>query len=113
MKKKIEEMLAEAEKFAETDKEKRQAIDLTNQAEFLCFETEKCLSYFKENMSEERKRDINKLIENVRQEIKNNNYEDLKLQIKNLSVSLAEIYTGLESFKGEIPDDSDDSLNES
>jgi molecular chaperone DnaK len=34
-------MLAEAEKFATADKEKRENIDLKNQAEALCFEAEK------------------------------------------------------------------------
>jgi molecular chaperone DnaK (HSP70) len=34
-------MLAEAEKYASLDKEKRENIDLKNQAEALCFEAEK------------------------------------------------------------------------
>jgi molecular chaperone DnaK len=34
-------MLAEAEKYASADKEKRETIDLKNQAETLCFEAEK------------------------------------------------------------------------
>jgi molecular chaperone DnaK len=40
----VEEMLAEAEKYASADKEKRENIDLKNQAEALCFEAEKELS---------------------------------------------------------------------
>jgi molecular chaperone DnaK (HSP70) len=40
-------MLAEAEKFASADKEKRENIDLKNQAEALCFEAEKELSLLK------------------------------------------------------------------
>jgi molecular chaperone DnaK len=43
----VEEMLAEAEKYASVDKEKRQNIDLKNQAEALCFEAEKELSLLK------------------------------------------------------------------
>jgi molecular chaperone DnaK (HSP70) len=40
-------MLQEAEKFASVDKEKRQNIDLKNQAEALCFEAEKELALLK------------------------------------------------------------------
>jgi molecular chaperone DnaK len=60
----VEEMLAEAEKYASADKEKRENIDLKNQAEALCFEAEKELSLLKENISEEKQQNITKLIEN-------------------------------------------------
>jgi molecular chaperone DnaK (HSP70) len=72
-------MLAEAEKFASADKEKRQNIDLKNQAEALCFEAEKELSLFKENISEDKQQNITKLIENIRQEIQNDNIEAIKI----------------------------------
>ena len=42
--KEVDDMLAEAEKYASFDKEKRQNIDLKNQAETLCFEAEKELT---------------------------------------------------------------------
>jgi molecular chaperone DnaK len=41
----VDEMLAEAEKYASADKEKRETIDLKNQAETLCFEAEKTFSF--------------------------------------------------------------------
>jgi molecular chaperone DnaK len=45
------------------DKEKRENIDLKNQAEALCFEAEKELSLVKDNISEEKQQNITKLIE--------------------------------------------------
>jgi molecular chaperone DnaK len=60
----VEEMLEEAEKYASVDKEKRENIDLKNQAEALCFEAEKELSLLKENISEDKQENITKLIEN-------------------------------------------------
>jgi molecular chaperone DnaK len=66
-------MLAEAEKYASADKEKRENIDLKNQAEALCFEAEKELSLVKENISEDKQQNITKLIENIRQDIQNDN----------------------------------------
>ena len=47
----VNEMLDEAEKYAAFDKEKRQNIDLKNQAETLCFEAEKELNLFKTKYS--------------------------------------------------------------
>ena len=37
----VDDMLAEAEKYASADKEKRNSIEIKNQAETLCFEAEK------------------------------------------------------------------------
>merc|ERR1712007_233081 len=51
----VEEMLAEAEKFATADQEKKQNIDLQNQAEALCFEAEKELTSLNETISEDKK----------------------------------------------------------
>jgi molecular chaperone DnaK len=84
----VEKMLEEAEKFAKADKEKRENIDLKNQAEALCVEAEKELSLVKENVSEETQKDVTKLIETIRQEIQNNNFENLKVEIENLKTAM-------------------------
>jgi molecular chaperone DnaK len=80
--KEVEEMLAEAEKYASVDKEKRENIDLKNQAEALCFEAEKELSLLKDNISEDKKENITKLIEEIRNEIKTDNIDTLKSQVE-------------------------------
>lgn len=80
----VEKMLEEAEKFAATDKEKRETIDLKNQAEALCFEAEKELSMLNETIANETKNNISSLIESIRQEIKNETVENLKLQVEDL-----------------------------
>jgi molecular chaperone DnaK len=59
-------MLAEAEKFASADKEKRENIDLKNQAETLCFEAEKELSLLKIIFQKKNKKSITKLIADIR-----------------------------------------------
>ena len=87
----VEEMLAEAEKFASADKEKRQNIDLKNQAEALCFEAEKELSLFKDNISEEKQQNISKLIETIRQETQHDNFEALKNQLEELKISMKDM----------------------
>merc|ERR1711862_1023858 len=67
----VEEMLFEAEKYASIDKKKRENIDLKNQAETLCFEAEKEISMFKDNLTEEKQEDIRNLIETIRKTIQN------------------------------------------
>ena len=87
----VETMLAEAEKYAEADKEKRENIDLKNQAETLCFEAEKELSLFKENISEEKQQNITTLIESIRLGIQNDNFDSLKPDVENLKSAMKEM----------------------
>ena len=87
----VEKMLTEAEKYSSADKEKRQNIDLKNQAEALCFEAEKELSLFKDNISEDKQKDITNLIESIRNEIKNDTIESVKSQVENLKVAMKDM----------------------
>ena len=87
----VEDMLAEAEKYASLDKEKRENIDLKNQAEALCFEAEKELSSAKETISEEKQENITKLIDQIRQDSQSDNFDSLKLQLEELKTAMKEI----------------------
>jgi molecular chaperone DnaK len=89
--KEVEQMLAEAEKFAVADKQKRENIDLKNQSEALCFEAEKELALLKDNISEETKDKVTKLIENIRQEAQNENFENLKTKIEELKSAMKDM----------------------
>lgn len=90
----VEKMLEEAEKFASADKEKREKIDLKIQMEALCFEAEKELSILNKNLSIEIKNTITSIIESIRQDIQNENFESLKIrseELKNAMKPLVEI----------------------
>jgi molecular chaperone DnaK len=87
----VENMLAEAEKYAAADKEKRENIDLKNQAETLCFEAEKELNLLKDSISVEKQNNITKLIENIRQNINNNQIGELKSSLENLKTAMKEL----------------------
>jgi molecular chaperone DnaK len=89
--KEVEKMLAEAEKFASADKEKRENIDLKNQAEALCFEAEKELSLFKDNISADKKQNITKLIQDIREEIKTDDFKSLKSKVEQLKVRMKDM----------------------
>jgi molecular chaperone DnaK len=87
----VEKMLAEAEKFAAGDKEKRENIDLKNQAEALCFEAEKELSTLKDSISDDQKQTITALIQDIRQESSSNNLADLKTKVENLKIAMKDL----------------------
>jgi molecular chaperone DnaK len=89
--KEVEDMLMEAEKYASVDQEKRENIEVKNQAETLCFEAEKELSSFQSNISDEQKENTTKLIENIRENIKSENYESLKLLVEELKTSMKDM----------------------
>jgi molecular chaperone DnaK len=84
-------MLADAETYATADKEKRENIDLKNQAETLCFEAEKELSLLTENINGDKQQNITKLIEDIRQNSQNDNTDALKLSVENLKIAMKEI----------------------
>src|SRR6476469_4358752 len=87
----VEKMLAEAEKYATADKEKKEKIDIKNQAEALCLEAEKELSLLKEDISEQKQENIQKLIENVRQQIQNDDLEKIKSELEQLKTTMKDI----------------------
>jgi molecular chaperone DnaK len=87
----VESMLKDAEQFAVADKQKRENIDLKNQAEALCFEAEKELSSLKETVSEDQQQNVTKLIENIRQDIQTDNSNNLRAQIEDLKTAMKEM----------------------
>src|SRR6056300_1992610 len=87
----VEQMLSEAEKFATADKEKRENIDLKNQAETLCFEAEKELTSSDGTLEENQKQNITQLIEKIRQNIQNDNSAELLQSIEALKTAMTEL----------------------
>ena len=108
----VDEMLAEAEKYASADQEKRQNIDLKNQAETLCFEAEKELSLFKENISEDKKQKITDLIKTIRQDIQSDNINSLKLLVEDLKVFIKDLVEIKSMKDNDFNSDSMSNLND-
>jgi len=103
----IEDMLEDAEKYASADQEKRENIDLKNQAETLCFEAEKELELLNEKISEDQQNNIKKLIEDIRQDIKAENFESLKSILDELKGAMKNMVT-----ENQTSTDSIDDLND-
>jgi molecular chaperone DnaK len=87
----VDDMLAEAEKYASADKEKRNTIEIKNQAETLCFEAEKELSLFKDKITEEKQEQVTKLIADVRQEIQTDDFTSLQSLVEQLKTAMKEM----------------------
>jgi len=89
--KEVESMLADAERYAAADKEKRENIDVKNQAETLCFEAEKELSLVKDSISTQKQESISKLIATIRQNSQNDQIDSLKSSLEELKVAMKEM----------------------
>ena len=85
--KEVEEMLVEAEKYASVDKEKRENIDLKNQAETLCLEAEKELVDLKTEDSRELEK-LRELIQSIRETSNKNDFVQLKGLIEELKTTM-------------------------
>jgi molecular chaperone DnaK len=89
----VTQMLAEAEKYASADQEKKKIIDLKNQAERLCFEAEKELDLFKSNISEEKQEKVRSLIQKVKGLAENDDIDLLTTGIEELKSEMKEMVT--------------------
>nr|YP_009496985.1 heat shock protein 70 [Rhizosolenia fallax]AWT39698.1 heat shock protein 70 [Rhizosolenia fallax] len=87
----VEEMLKSAEEYAKVDQEKRKNIDLKNNAEALCYETDKQFLLIKDNIPVERQEIISKLIEDTKGNIQSENFEELEKQIEELKLIIKEL----------------------
>ena len=110
----VEKMLNDAEKYASIDQEKRQNIDLKNQAETFCFEAEKEISMLEKNILDEKQKELKQLIETIRQNIQSENFESLKTNLEELKSEMKNIMTSspLGDFENSNNDDSMSNLND-
>jgi molecular chaperone DnaK len=89
----VDQMLADAEKYASADQEKKQIIDLKNQAERLCFEAEKELNLFKSNINEDKEQNVRSLIEKVKTAAGGDDLQALSIAIENLKSEMKDMVT--------------------
>merc|ERR1712157_525514 len=75
--KEVDEMIKKAEEYSMIDQKKRKNIDLKNSAEALCYEAIKQVDLVKDKISEENKTEITNLIDNIKSNIKAENFEEL------------------------------------
>nr|BDA97623.1 heat shock protein 70 [Cryptomonas tetrapyrenoidosa] len=87
----VERLVRESEQNASADKEKREKVDLKNQAESLCYQSEKQISELKEKVASTDKENILDLITKLKAAISTDSYDDIKSLSKNLQDALMEV----------------------
>lgn len=87
----VERMVRESEKNAAEDKEKREKIDLKNQSDSLCYQSEKQIQELGDKITKEDKAKIETSIKNLKEAIGGDNFEEIKKLNKKLQDELMEI----------------------
>lgn len=87
----VDRMVRESEQSAVADKERRERVDMKNQADSLCYQSEKQLDEFKEKITPTDREKIDSLIKKLRSSIQEESYDQIKLESKELQDSLMEI----------------------
>jgi molecular chaperone DnaK len=87
----VERLVRESEQSAAADKEKREKVDLKNQADSLCYQSEKQVEELKEKINSSDKENIMDLINKLRSAISTDSYDQIKSLSKNLQDSLMEV----------------------
>ena len=110
-KEEVEKMIKEAEAASKTDKEKKEKIDLKNQADLLCYQNEKQLKEYKDNLSSEKQETMLAAISDIRDIIKEENFDTKILkakmeQLQDLSQKIGEEITNSKNVENPSPSQS-------
>ncbi len=80
----IDRAVREAEQFAEEDKKRKEQVDAKNNGEALCFQCEKALTEFGDKVSAEDKAPIEAAVNELKEALKGENYDDIKAKTEAL-----------------------------
>jgi len=92
-KEEVEKMRQEAEKFAEEDKKRKEAIEVKNNAETLIYSTEKLLEEHKDKIDQSTRDKIEPKIKELKEAVKSDNVEEIKNKLQELEKVAQEIGT--------------------
>jgi len=93
----IEKMVEEAEKHAKEDKKKREKIEKKNNADSLCFSTEKLLKDLGDKVEKKKKEEIEKKVEELKKLIEKEDFDEKEVEKKSeeLTKDMQELSTKL------------------
>ena len=80
----IDRMVEEAEAFSQADKERRENVDLRNEADSLCYQASKQLETLEGSLSDSDKEKIQNLITEIKTSSEQDNFEQLKVKTTEL-----------------------------
>ena len=87
----VDKMVDDAKKHETEDKEKREEVDVKNQADQLIYQTEKNLKEFEEKLDNDDKKRLEEAVEKLKTASAGSNLEDMKSATENLNLAWNEI----------------------
>lgn len=107
-KEEVEKLVHEAEQNSDIDREKREKVDVKNQADSLCYQSERQLQDLKDKIALEDKLNIENKIKELRLAISQENHDSIKSLQHNLQEALMELgrktYSSAKETKGRSND---------
>lgn len=91
----IDEMVKNAEAYADEDKKRKEEIEVRNQADSLIYSAEKALNDFKEKVTDEQKANIEKAKDELKKALEGNNIEDIKAKTEALAQATYAVTTAM------------------
>jgi len=104
----VEQLVKDAEENANIDKQKREQVDLKNQADSLCYQSQNQLNELGDKVQEKDKEKIQNFINDLRQAINENNYESIKIIQSDLQQSMMDL--GKKVYNTDSQQSDDDSV---
>nr|QCI08240.1 Hsp70-type chaperone [Pterothamnion crispum] len=104
----VEKLVQDAEQNASFDKEKREQVDLKNQADSLCYQSQNQMNDLGDKISVEDKQKIQKIIDDLREAINSDNYNLMKSLQNDLQQSMMDL--GKQVYNPESEKPKDDSV---
>ena len=108
----VEKMVNDAEQFAEEDKEKREGVEVRNQAETLIYSTEKSVSELGEKLPEEDKTKIEACSEQLKKSLETEDLDAIKSDLEALTQASHKMAELLYSQQAEQQTATDEQGNE-
>jgi len=97
----IQELIAEAERHASSDQDRRELVDLRNKADGLAYSTERALEEYAEHVGEDERQAIRAAIEKTRSAIESEDIASLRSAVDELSGLSYQMTESLYSVLGE------------
>ncbi len=90
-KEEVEKMVQDAENNANIDKQKREEVDIKNQADSLCYQSQSQLNELGDKIDENQKKTIEDKISELKQAIQNDHYDQMQSLQKELQSLMMDI----------------------
>jgi molecular chaperone DnaK len=87
----VEQMVKDAEKFADEDKTAKEAVETKNMGDNLVYQTEKLLKENGDKLTDEKKAPVESAVNDLKEALKTDNTENIKAKIEALNAAMQEV----------------------